>query len=43
MTAFVNETLTDIRRGRQSWRVLVTFCLPSFVVSVATSLLLHVR
>ena len=38
MTAFMNETLADMRGGRQSWRVILTFCLPSLAIAVATAL-----
>lgn len=37
MTRFLNETMTDIRRGRQTWRVLVAVCTPSFVLAVLTA------
>lgn len=35
MTRFMTETLYDIRRGQQSWRVFVAFCAPAFAVTVA--------
>ena len=34
MTRFMTNTLQDIRRGRESWRVFVAFCAPSFVITV---------
>ena len=34
MTQFVNNTVTDIRRGHQSWRVFVAFCAPAFALTV---------
>ena len=34
MSRFVNETLTDIRHGRESWRVFVAVCAPSFAIAV---------
>lgn len=41
MSRFLNETLTDIRRGRESWRVFVAFCAPSFVLAVIAAMLQH--
>lgn len=34
MNAFVIETLEDIRRGRETWRVFVALCTTSFVVTI---------
>ena len=34
MSRFLNDTLTDIRRGRESWRVFVALCAPAFVLTV---------
>ncbi len=34
MSRFLNDTLTDIRGGRESWRVFVAVCAPSFIVAV---------
>jgi hypothetical protein len=36
MTRFLTDTLTDIRRGRESWRVFVAFCAPSFALALFT-------
>jgi hypothetical protein len=36
MTAFVQQTVSDIRKGRESWRVLFVFSILSFAISVAT-------
>lgn len=36
MTRFMTNTLTDIRRGRESWRVFVAFCAPAFAFTVVT-------
>jgi hypothetical protein len=36
MNAFLGNTIKDIRSGRQSWRVFVAVCTPSFAVTVAT-------
>jgi hypothetical protein len=38
MSDFMFHTMEDIRGGRQSWRVILTFCLPSLAISVAASL-----
>ena len=38
MTRFLNETISDIRGGRQSWRVVLSMAVPAFVVSVVTAL-----
>ena len=38
MTAFVIETLADIRGGRQSWRVILALSLPSLAIAVAARL-----
>lgn len=41
MSRFLNETLTDIRRGRETWRVFVAVCTPSFVVALIAAALLR--
>jgi len=38
MTAFMIDTLADMRGGRQSWRVILTFCIPSLAIGVAAAL-----
>jgi hypothetical protein len=38
MSRFLNETLSDIRRGRETWRVFVLFGGPAFVVAIAATL-----
>lgn len=42
MSRFLNATLSDIRGGRETWRIYLALGLPSFVVAVACTLLLHV-
>ena len=37
MTRFLNDTLTDIRSGRESWRVVTLASAVSFVVAVLVS------
>ncbi|HEX7150954.1 MAG TPA: hypothetical protein VF618_05660 [Thermoanaerobaculia bacterium] len=39
MSHFVEHTLTDIRRGRQTWRVIAALSSASFVIAVAAALL----
>jgi len=34
MTRFMTNTLIDIRRGRESWRVFVAFCAPAFALTL---------
>ena len=38
MRRFFNETLSDIRRGRETWRVFVLLGGPAFLVAVAATL-----
>jgi hypothetical protein len=35
MTRFVQETISDLRAGRESWRVLLAVSLPSVLASLA--------
>jgi hypothetical protein len=41
MTRFLTDTLTDIRRGRETWRVFVALCAPSFVLALLAATLQH--
>jgi len=43
VTNFLQHTMSDLRGGRSSWRVLAALCLPSFALSVATYLLQNAR
>ena len=38
MSRFLNETLSDLRGGRETWRVFVILTSPAFVVAVAVTL-----
>lgn len=38
MTDFLVNTVTDIRGGRQSWRVILSMALPSFVIAIVFSM-----
>lgn len=35
MARFLEATVSDIKGGRESWRVLVTFAVPSFLLGMA--------
>lgn len=39
MSHFMHHTIKDLRGGRESWRVLVTFTLPAFLFAFATALI----
>ena len=39
MSRFMNSTLTDLRHGRESWRVFLAVCAPSFAVTVVVLML----
>lgn len=39
MNRFLTETLTDIRRGRETWRVFVAFCAPAFALALLSATL----
>ena len=39
MSRFLNETMTDIRAGRESWRVFVAVCTPSFALTLVAAVL----
>jgi len=39
MSKFLNLTIEDMRGGRDSWRVLVAFAIPSFLIAVGSALL----
>lgn len=42
MSRFLNETLSDIRSGRETWRVFLALGGPAFAVAVVlTALRLH--
>lgn len=38
MSHFVNATLSDLRGGRDSWRVILTITIPAFAVAFAGTL-----
>lgn len=38
MSRFLNATMSDIRRGRETWRVFVLLGSPSFILAVVTAL-----
>ena len=39
MTAFINNTVQDLRGGRSTWRVTLTVALPSFAIAFAAGLI----
>jgi hypothetical protein len=39
MSRFLNRTMSDIRAGRETWRVFVALGLPSLAVAVSATLL----
>ena len=41
MSHFLNQTMTDIRRGRESWRVFVALCGPAFALAIAVAAMGH--
>ena len=34
MSRFLNETMSDIRGGRETWRVFIACCSPALAVAV---------
>jgi hypothetical protein len=38
MHAFISDTLSDLRGGRNTWRVLLLVTLPSFLIAIALPL-----
>lgn len=41
MTRFLTDTVTDMRRGRETWRVFVAFCAPSFALAILAATIHH--
>ena len=41
MSRFLNDTLSDIRRGRESWRVFAAVCTPAFALTLLALTLQH--
>jgi hypothetical protein len=39
MSRFLNATMSDLRGGRETWRVFVIVASPAFVVAVAVTLM----
>jgi hypothetical protein len=39
MSRFVNETISDLRGGRDSWRVIITITIPAFALAFGTALI----
>jgi hypothetical protein len=38
MSHFLNATITDIREGRETWRVFVACCGPALAAAIALAL-----
>jgi len=38
MSRFLNETMSDLRGGRETWRVFLLIGSPAFLVAVLTTL-----
>jgi uncharacterized membrane protein YfcA len=38
MSEFISVTINDMRGGRESWRVLVFFAVPAFILAFAGAL-----
>jgi hypothetical protein len=34
MSRFLNETMSDIRGGRETWRVFFACCAPAFAAAI---------
>jgi len=39
MSHFVNETMIDLRNGRETWRVFLALGGPAFVLAIAVALI----
>jgi hypothetical protein len=39
MSRIIHQTLTDLRWGRESWRVLLLLSLPALAAGIATGLI----
>ncbi len=39
MSHFLSETMTDIRRGRETWRVFVALGGPAFALAIVVALI----
>jgi|GEM_PF-1738172 len=37
MSQFMTHTISDLRGGRETWRVVITITLPAFFVAFATT------
>jgi hypothetical protein len=39
MSRFLNETISDLRAGRETWRVFVALLGPAFAIAVTVTLM----
>lgn len=37
MNRFLTATVTDMRQGRETWRVFAIFCAPSFLLAIGAA------
>lgn len=42
MSRFYTQTMSDIRGGRQTWRVTLFLTAPAFVIAIAATLMQQV-
>ena len=38
MSRFLNETMSDIRDGRETWRVFLACCTPALAAAIALAI-----
>jgi len=38
MTQFLRDTIDDMQRGRETWRVRLTILIPTLIISVGVAL-----
>ena len=38
MSRFLNETISDIRQGRETWRVFVACCGPALAAAIVLAI-----
>jgi len=38
MSHFLHETVSDLRHGRETWRVFLALCGPAFAIAVTVAL-----
>jgi hypothetical protein len=38
MSQFMNDVMSDIRGGRESWRIFLTFCAPAAALAIVLAI-----